>query len=239
MITLQHTHILLQVVYPELMSYVHMSPFKKWMRLQDTLAHTFSLTAPRRKLFLTQLDIMLDGLCPYASTLCPPPQTALGSSVDHKNHQCLIQTWFKWGLELPSCWYWDGILEHIYCARINHLPLPNGCGQVQLVWGPGRQGGRRRVRSGIYSLFSLAAGPTGWQCPCSLVLSGSIWLAGDPLPTALSRSVCSLTLPCSLSLAHTSINPLFSVALWVCCLLLVDQNTYWLLRLMASIHQLE
>ena len=34
---------------------------------------------------------------------------------------------------------------------------------------------------GIYALFCLPAGPTGWQCPCSLALSDSTWLAGRPL----------------------------------------------------------
>ena len=52
----------------------------------------FSCKALKRKLFLILLDIMLDSLCPSAPILCPPPQTAVGSSVDHKNHQCLTQT---------------------------------------------------------------------------------------------------------------------------------------------------
>ena len=108
----------------------------------------FSCRALKRKLFLVLFYIMLDSLCRSAPILCPPPQTAVGSSVDHKNHQCLTQTWFKWDLELLSWWYWDEILDLIYCAHINYLPLPSGCGQVQLVWGPRRQEGRRRVRSG-------------------------------------------------------------------------------------------
>lgn len=84
-------------------------------------------------------------LCSYPLS---PSSNALGSSVDHKNHQCLTQIRFKWDLELRSWWYWDEILDLIYCAHINYLPLPDGCGQAQLVWGLGRQEGRRRVRSG-------------------------------------------------------------------------------------------
>lgn len=162
----------------------------------------FSCRALKRKLFLILLDIMLDSLCPSAPILCPPPQTAVGSSVDHKNHQCLTQTWFKWDLELLSWWYWDEILDLIYCAHINYLPLPNGCGQVQLVWGPGRQEGRRRVRSGhLCPLLSPCR--TNWLAVS--VLLGlkwqhlTCWETPWPQPSpglsALWPSLVLLTLP--------------------------------------------
>lgn len=151
------------------------------MSLQNTLTHMFSLRAPQRKSFLILLDIMLDSLWPSAPILCPPPQTLWVQVLTIRITSVLprsdLNEIWNFGADDIGMRFWISsiVLTSITCPCPMVVGKCNWCEALADRKAGGEWG------QGVYALLSLPAGPTGWQCPCSLVLSDSTWLAGRPL----------------------------------------------------------
>ena len=130
------------------------------MSLQDTYTstptHMFSPTLPKKKILSNPIRCCAGQSLFVALHLPFTLLTLLWVPVwTVRITQHLTRTWFRWDLGLLNWWYWDEILDLIYCTHINCSPLPNCCGWVQSVGGPGRREGRRRVRSGhLFLLLS-------------------------------------------------------------------------------------